>query len=363
MTKHFSGAGPQLDGWDAHFSYGRDQIYPGNNFEYHLKPFAAAIKARANQMMPYYAIPVGQGDEDVAFGFNKKMLTDLLRNKMGFKGVICSDWNIAQMRPWGVDSLKVTDRYIKSIDAGVDQFGGESHPENVVTIVNEGAIPESRIDESVRRILEIKFQMGLFDEPFLDIDTVDSIVGKPEFIEAGNLSQRKSQVLLKNEDKILPLKKGTKIFTVNIDSITASKYGEVVSTPEKAEVVLLKLVAPYEKDRKGILENIIHQGSLSYTEQEKAEILDLIEKKPSVISMYMERPAVVPEIIDKSNAFIAYFGASNEALLDVIFGEFTPQGKLPFELPSSLTAVENQKEDLPHDSENPIFNYGFGLSY
>lgn len=108
MTKHFSGGGPQLDGDDPHFAYGKDQAYPGDNFDYHVIPFTeGAFAANTAQIMPYYGIPVGQTDEDVAFAFNKSIITDLLRDSLGFDGVVCTDWGIivdnkmGEARAWG----------------------------------------------------------------------------------------------------------------------------------------------------------------------------------------------------------------------------------------------------------------------
>ncbi|GAG36244.1 unnamed protein product, partial [marine sediment metagenome] len=95
MTKHFSGGGPQLDGDDPHFAYGKDQAYPGGNFDYHVVPFTeGAFPAKTAQIMPYYGIPTGQTSEDVAFAFNKDIITVLLRDSLGFEGVICTDWGI-----------------------------------------------------------------------------------------------------------------------------------------------------------------------------------------------------------------------------------------------------------------------------
>ncbi len=82
-----------------------------------------------------------------------------------------------------------------------------------------------------------------------------------------------------------------------------------------------------------------------------------------MVDIYLDRPAVIPEIAAASKGLLANFGASDEALLDVIFGKVNPSAKLPFEMPSSMEAVRNQKEDVPYDSENPLFSFGFGLSY
>jgi beta-glucosidase-like glycosyl hydrolase len=94
MTKHFPGGGPQKDGEDAHFPYGREQVYPGDNFDYHLIPFEAAFAAGTAQIMPYYGMPVGTPLEAVGFGFNQQVITGLLRERYGFDGVVCTDWGL-----------------------------------------------------------------------------------------------------------------------------------------------------------------------------------------------------------------------------------------------------------------------------
>ncbi|MDO8754106.1 MAG: glycoside hydrolase family 3 N-terminal domain-containing protein, partial [Anaerolineales bacterium] len=268
MTKHFPGAGPQKDGEDAHFPYGREQVYLGGQFEYHLKPFEAAFRAGTAQIMPYYGMPVGLPLEKVGFGFNKDVITGLLREKYGFDGVVCTDWMLVNpvkvmgrelipAKAWGVEHLSVAGRIQKAIEAGVDQFGGEACPEVIVELVRSGRIKEERIDQSVRRLLRDKFRLGLFDNPYVDPDVAEQTVGKPEFRKVGELAQRKSIVLLKNDEGILPLKDGLKIYVENINPETASQYGRVVKNLADADVAILRLNAPYEK-RKGLLESYFH---------------------------------------------------------------------------------------------------------
>lgn len=373
MTKHFPGAGPQKDGEDAHFSYGKEQVYPGDNFDYHLKPFEAAFKAGTAQIMPYYGMPVDTPLEEVGFGFNKDVITGLLRGKYGFEGVVCTDWmllnplkimgrEVMPARAWGVENLSVAQRAQKIIEAGVDQFGGEACPEVIVQLVRDGKVSEARIDQSVRRLLRDKFRLGLFDNPYLDVNAAEKIVGQPEFRKVGELAQRKSIVLLKNEKQTLPLKGGHKIYVENIKPEAISQYGQVVSDIANADIAILRLNSPYEK-RKGLMEGFFHAGELDFKEPEKTRILNILNQVPTVVDIYLERPAVIPDIAEQSAALLANFGASDEAVLDVIFGKFAPQGKLPFELPSSMEAVRKQKEDMPHDSENPLFAFGHGLSY
>lgn len=373
MTKHFPGAGPQLNGEDAHFHYGKEQVYPGNNFDYHLKPFEAAFAAGTAQIMPYYGMPVGTPLEEVGFGYNQGVITGLLRGRYGFEGVVCTDWtllndmkmfgmNVMPARAWGVEKLSAAERAQKVLEAGADQFGGEACPEIIVQLVREGKVSEARIDESVRRLLRDKFRLGLFDDPYLDVDAAERIVGNPEFRKAGELAQRKSVVLLKNEQNTLPLKSGLKVYAENIQPAALAPYGEVVADVSKAEVAILRLSAPYEK-RKGFMERFFHAGDLDFKEPEKTRILNILKQVPTIVDIYLERPAVIPEIAEKSAALLGNFGASDAALLDIIFGQFNPQGKLPFEIPSSMEAVRQQKEDVPYDSENPLFKFGHGLSY
>jgi beta-glucosidase len=373
MTKHFPGAGPQKDGEDAHFAYGREQVYPGDNFDYHLKPFEAAFKAGTSQIMPYYGMPVETPLEEVGFGFNKDVITGLLRSKYGFEGVVCTDWGlltsmnilgreVMPARAWGVEHLSLTERVQKILEAGVDQFGGEACPEIIVQLVREGKVSEERIDQSIRRLLREKFRLGLFDHPYLDVDAAEKIVGQPEFRKAGELAQRKSIVLLKNEKGTLPLKSGLKIYIENIKPETLRQYGELVDDPSKADIAILRLNTPYEK-RHGMMEGFFHAGELDFKEPEKSRILNILNQVPTVVDIYLERPAVIPEIAEKSAALLGNFGANDNAVLDIIFGKFAPQGKLPFELPSSMDAVRKQKEDVPRDSENPLFPFGHGLNY
>ncbi|MFN8444428.1 MAG: glycoside hydrolase family 3 N-terminal domain-containing protein [Caldilineaceae bacterium] len=376
MTKHFPGGGPQKDGEDPHFPYGREQVYPGNNFDYHLIPFEAAFAAGTSQIMPYYGMPVGTQYEEVGFSYSKGIITDLLRKHYGFDGVVCSDWGLVTdrqvmgrtmfARAWGVEHLSRLERVKKIIDAGVDQFGGEECPELVVELVRSGQINEARIDESARRLLREKFRLGLFDSPYIDLDYALTTVGKPEFRAAGEQAQRKSLVLLKNGKKdtpLLPLQGRPKLYLERVNPEIAAQYGDVVDNIADADLAILRLVCPWEQRDGDFLERLFHAGDLDFKEPEKSRIRSILAQVPTIVDIYLDRPAVIPEIATESAALIANFGANDAALLDLIFGRCSPTGKLPFELPSSMEAVRQQKSDLPYDSENPTFPFGYGLSY
>ena len=372
MTKHFPGGGPQLDGEDPHFDYGREQVYPGNHFDYHLLPFEAAFRAGTAMIMPYYGMPIGTDYEPVGFSFSHGIITGLLREQYGFDGVVCTDWGlltdadlggmIFPARAWGVEHLTPAERAKKILDAGVDQFGGEACPEVIVELVQSGQVSEERIDISIRRLLRDKFRLGLFDNPYVDEVAAAHIAGNSAFRAAGELAQRKSIVLLKNSGA-LPLAERPKIYVENIKKEIAAGYGEVVEDPESADFAIVRLQAPYEPRHNHFLESFFHAGDLDYKEPEKSRILSILDSVPTIVDIYLDRPAVIPEIAESCAGLLANFGASDSAVLDVIFGRFKPAAKLPFELPSSMDAVRQQQPDVPHDSENPLFEYGFGLSY
>jgi len=378
MTKHFPGGGPQKDGEDPHFPEGKEQVYPGGRFDYHLIPFEAAFAAGTAQIMPYYGQPIGlPGIEEVGFGFNRDVLTGLLREKYGFDGVVCTDWGLItsahlpggevfEARAWGVEHLSREQRILKALNAGVDQFGGESCPEVIVELARTGQVSETRIDASVRRLLRDKFRLGLFDNPYLDVEAAERIAGAPAFRQAGELAQRKSIVLLKNgegaQGKALPLTGRPRIYVEGIAAEAAAVYGEVTPDIAQADCALLHLSAPFEK-RTGFLREHFHAGDLDFKGEELARILGILQCVPTIVAIHLDRPAVIPEIASQSAGLLSEFGASDEALLDVIFGRFAPVGKLPFELPSSMEAVRNQCPDAPHDSEKPVFAFGHGLTY
>jgi beta-glucosidase len=375
MTKHFSGGGPQKEGLDPHFQYQKGQVYPGKNFNYHLIPFEAAFKANTACIMPYYGIPTDQTSENVGFSYNKDIITKLLREKYKFDGVVCTDWGLVSdthmgaviwpARAWGVENLSEIERVKKIIDAGCDQFGGENCPQYIVQLVKEGKIKESRIDQSVRRLLRQKFILGLFDDPYIDVENATKIVGREDFKKLGEDTQRRSMTLLKNDLKLpLSVSNKLKIYVKNVDPKIASQYGIIVALPEQADIAIIRLNTPWVPlDTDNPFAKGFHHGDLDFKGKDLEDVLTLCKTVPTIVDIYLDRPAVFPEINSASKAVFGNYGASDAALLDVIFGNAKPEGKLPFELPSSMEAVKNQKEDVPYDSKDPLYAFGFGLHY
>jgi beta-glucosidase len=367
MTKHFPGGGPQLDGEDPHFAYGKDQVYPGGMFEYHMRVFEAAFEAGTAQIMPYYGRPVGTPLEEVGFGFNRDVVTGLLRERYGFDGVVCTDWGLVTdaslpdgsvfaAKCWGVEELGVEERLIKIVEAGCDQFGGEELPEVLVGLVRTGRITEARIDASARRLLRDKFRLGLFDDPYADPDEAGRTCGSPPFRAAGERAQRRSAVVISN-DGVLPLREGVRVYADGL------AYEAAARSPGEADVAIVRRNAPFEPRTNGMIESFFHAGDLNFKEPELSALLDLARTVPTVLVLHLERPAVIPELVEACAAVVAVFGASDEAVLDVLFGRVSPEGRLPFELPSSMNAVRAQLPDVPGDSPDPLFRFGHGLGF
>ena len=368
MVKHFPGGGPQENGLDAHLMSGENQVYPGKMFDYHLEPFIEAINNNLKVIMPYYGIAVDQSNENIAIGFNRYLLNDLLREKLNYDGVICSDWGIITGRHWGVTNLTIPERYIKAINAGIDQFGGEMHPEIVVQLVKENKIDESRIDRSARRILKNKFELGLFDDPFVDIESVDKLINTQITQKLALDAQRKSVVMLKNSN-LLPLTEETKIYVDGMEF----KDSDInkVNTIEEADVILMYLHTVFNGNQEPgtdrlfdrFLSNLFPNTDLRFNNQVIKRASEYSQVKPLILVVDLNRPAILSELNDLSDALIGTFGVNDEVIHEIINGKTNPSGKLPFELPSSMSEVEEQLEDVPDDTANPLYEYGYGLSF
>lgn len=270
MVKHWPSGGPEEGGRDGHFAYGKFAVYPGNNFQTHLKTFIeGAFKLnggtkKAAAVMPYYTISYNQdkkNGENVGNGFSKYIVTDLLRNKYGYDGVVCTDWMITANegpapdvfmgKSWGVEKLSIAERHYKVLMAGVDQFGGNNDAKPVLEAYQMGVkefgepFMRKRFEESAVRLLLNIFRVGLFENPYLDPQTSNSIVGKPEFMKAGYDAQLKSIVLLKNQNNTLPIATGkTAYIPKRITPAGINFFG--MPSPERVEYpVNLELVKKY----------------------------------------------------------------------------------------------------------------------
>ncbi len=290
MVKHFPGGGTCEGGRDAHYGYGKYAVYPGRNDKEHLRPFtegAFALDGRtgkASAVMPYYTISYGLDQkygENVGNSYSKYLIQDLLREELGYEGVVCTDWGITHDigeaeetfagKCWGVEHLTEAQRHCKALEAGVDQFGGNNKVAPVMEAYRmlcekygtEAA--DARFRRSAYRLLLNIFRTGLFENPYLDLEKSLQTVGCPAYTKKGYESQLKSVTLLKNRDKTLPLKEGIKVYIPDrfirshmsfmstptgdqtitpVGKRAAAQYFTVVDTPEEADAAVCFIESP-----------------------------------------------------------------------------------------------------------------------
>ena len=357
----------------------------------HLPPFQKAIEEGVATFMAAY-----NTWNDLKCHANKFLLTDLLKDELGFEGFVVSDWAAIEEIPGDYKSDIIT-----SINAGIDmvmvpgavKFGNESY-ENFLKLfkesVDEGLIPLERIDDAVRRILMIKKQSGLFERPFSD-QSLLTYIGSQNHRQIAREAVQKSMVLLKNENDMLPLpKSGKKIIVAGrgADNIgmqsggwTISWQGEMGNTTDGTTILEAirsavndETSVEYSVDGKGVTGDVavVVIGEKPYAEMEgdskdlkiAKEDLDVISRFsdkniPVVVVLLSGRPMIVTEELDEWDGFIAAWlpGTEGAGVADVLFGDYNPTGKLSFSWPKNMDQFPiNPKDDH-------LYKFGFGLSY
>jgi beta-glucosidase len=247
------------------------------------------------------------------------------------------------------------------LKAGADQFGGEECVEILLDLIVEGRVTEARIDESARRLLAVKFRLGLFDDPYVDEDAAADTVGRQDFREAGYAAQAESVTVLANVDGRLPLSQGLRIYAEGLSAETVAKHGTLVDRPADADVAIVRLNAPFEPRSDLFLESWFHQGSLDFPPGLVARLARIAADCPLVLDVGLDRPAVLTPLLPFASAVVGSYGSSDDALLDALTGTITPVGRLPFDLPRSMDQVRAHAEDVP-GYDVPLFPFGHGLA-
>lgn len=382
VVKHWVGYGAAKDGWDGHNYYGRYATVTKATLGEHIKPFLGAFEAQVAAVMPTYSILESVTEEKVGAGFSKELLHDMLRGRYGFKGVVLSDWGItgdcmeqcqngmpAGQRPgpgqiamsWGVMELSRAERFAKSINAGVDQVGGTDDVAALMDAAKSGKLTEARMREASERLLEQKFAIGLFDNPYVETAAAAKVVGDPASRKAGEEAQQAAMVELENR---LTVKAGARVWLFGVKADVARTQGfTVVDTPEQAEVSIIRATTPFETLHPGyFFGSRQHEGRLNFQPGDAAYdavVRSNAAKVPVVMSVYLDRPAILTEVKDKVAALYGDFGVNDEGLLRVVLGKSKAMGRLPFELPSSMEAVQAQRSDVAHDSARPLYRIGY----
>jgi len=381
--------------------------------------------------MPYYTISDGQdtknGDK-VGNGFNKYLITDLLRGEYGFDGVVCTDWGITrdvsavdlfEGKSWGVEAMTEAERHYKVIEAGVDQFGGNNDMGPILEAYKIGVAEHGeeymrqRFETSAVRLLMNIFRVGLFENPYLDIEETENIVGNAAFMKAGFDAQLRSIIMLKNEDNSLPLKAKQKVYVpqryiaasrnwfgretpeklehpFNMEVVT--KYFEVVEEPLEADFALVGITSPnagvgynredLAKGGNGYVPISLQYGpytainaretslaggspledftNRSYKGKSVTAInttdMNLVNdtkskmgNKPVIVVINISKPMVFSEIEKNASSILIHMGVQDQALMEIITGKAEPSALLPFQMPLDMKTVEEQFEDVPRD--------------
>lgn len=462
MVKHWPGGGAEEGGRDAHWAFGKYAVFPGNNLNKHIEPFTDGAfrlngkTQKASAVMPYYTISYNQAKDgsNYANGFSKYIITDLLREKYGYDGVVCTDWSITDNegdtpdqfrgKPWGAEHLSIAERHYIALMAGVDQFGGNKEIAPIIEAYNIGVkehgtdFMRKRFEQSAVRLLRNIFQLGLFENPYLDPAESAKVVGNPEFMKVGYDAQLKSVVMLKNKDRVLPVRDRKTVFISKnyypsvkdwwgnwsdptleypVDIELVKKYYNVTDNPQKADFALVFVSSPYSNhdgggydinDRKAggngyvpislqygtyiaddareqsiaagdrVIDPTINNRSYKGKSVTVSNTMDLstiltvknrMGDKPVIVVANLSRPMVFNEFESRVDAIVVRFGIGEQAVLDIISGKAEPSGLLPLQMPTNMSTVEKQQEDISfdmechRDSEGNAYDFAYGLNW
>jgi beta-glucosidase len=241
------------------------------------------------------------------------------------------------------------------------------------------------VDAAAKRALKPVFQLGLFENPYVDPENARTVVASAEFLAAGYAAQQKAVVLLKNADELMPAAAGKRIYVDGIDKAVAAQYGTVVDDPKGADLAILRVASPATTYPYGgafaggggsrgaaapsPMPPLPTYGiTLAYGNASNFAVLDTIKKiaatgTKTVVVVNMDKPAILTEFIENVAAVYGAFGPGDAALMDVLFGKAKVTGKLPFDVPTDMPSVMANAADVPFDIVDPMFKFGFGLSY
>ena len=451
MAKHWPGGGPCEAGRDAHYAFGKFAVHPGGEAATHLKPFTEGVfrlegpTGKTASIMPYYTVTWGMDPSggNVGNSYSKFIIQDMLREQAGFEGVVCTDWGITGdpdpemdsfgSRCFGAENMTEAERHLRILENGVDQFGGNNNIVPILEAYRLGCMKYgeaamlARFRRSGARLLVGSFRCGLFENPYLDPEESQRIVGCKAHCDAGFKAQIRSLVLVKNQG-ILPIRDRKKVYIPGrsveerksffrtripamampgADRNVVEKFYEWAETPEEADFALVCIDSPLTDcgytGEKGYIPislqyrpytantaraESIGQGDFREMENPNRSYrgktccpanesdLDLVLNtrkamgdKPVVVSVRMQNPCVLAELETAADAILVDFGVQQEALLTVISGGAEPSGLLPVQLPRDMETVEAHCEDKPLDlapyvdSAGNAYDFGFGLNW
>ena len=398
--KHFPGAGPQMDGKDT-----SPIVSDEETLQIHLQPYYAAIEVNVGSVMPYYSVPLALDMENSAIG-SKAALQDLLREQMGFEGIIQTDWGMIWAIQEGLGTMtgeEVSDEeaiIIGVTQSRVDGIGGESIRliDQMEELTAEGKIDEDILTAAATRIVKAKFELGVFENPYCDVDYAVSFVGNEEHTAVNLEAAEKAMTLLKN-DGVLPLtqdagqnilvcgpraddmaslvggwsseQEGLTIaaaiaaYAGDSDTVTyiADDVVAIAEAAKDADVVIVSVGEPsYQHDPPWGYDTL----EITSSQQEILETVKANTNGQIITVVTGGRPYILTWCDENTNAILeAYYPGQQGgiAIAETIFGLNNPTGKTPMQFPRDMDSVNEQASDVSFDLENPLYDYGWGLSY
>lgn len=424
-VKHFPGGGARENGFDPHYKQGQWNVYQteGSLQKYHLPGFAVAIDKNAASIMPYYAKPAAdkskpQVDLDgnpvdmtpVGFAFNKFFIEELLRNRMGFKGYVNSDSGIIGKMAWGVEELDEAERTALALNSGVDIISGSlsiaeakeayERGQNGYYTTDGNKVPEGYtieevtltdevLTKAVERTLKEMFELGIMDNPYRDGAKAVEVVKTQKHWDNAYEVHRKSVVLLKNEEDILPLTaeklEGKKVYvegfkkkaeeaeklTENLRKQLSEELSLTLTEDYKEADYAILFVNPSSGDyfnaTPGYLEldicdkkavvNVDEEGCPTEETHEETTLANADKIRDIYVTVSENGGKVISNInftlawmvgnVEKySHALLAGFDTYPSATMDVILGRFSPVGKMPITLPKDDSVIEVNKDGV-----------------
>lgn len=373
-VKHFPGSGGQTDGVD-----GTPLTIQEDSIDLHLAGFRAAIEAGVAAVMPYgySTVPYLGGDAvENSADQSAAVMTDLLRGELGYTGLIQTDWGL---------------NFVGATNAGADILGGAGVRSTRQLV--EG-VDEERLTDACRRILIAKFQLGIFENPYVDEENAAQVLGSQEHRAVAKEAAARSFTLLKYENAS-PLA-GQKLVVAGTlaEDVRALNSGWTAKDPvELAGTTILEAfqnkagsenvtyipdASQVPADLSGTTAVVVigeasgtHEpawgtDTLEFPQEQVDLVKALKDAGANVVEVVlMNRAYVMTDMVDMADSVLLAYRpgvtCGAEAIAEALFGETAITGKTPFQIPRTMEQVLNQREDLPKDIQDPLFEYGFGI--
>lgn len=400
--KHFPGGGAREKGKDPHFKEGQYNIYPtaGSLLKYHIPPFKAAIEAEATSIMPYYAYPSNKSAdqglplfreneqfEEVAFALNEAFINGYLRDELNFLGYVNSDTSAVVDRAWGAQDLSIEERFAKALNAGTNIFSGVPNPKPMINAVNQGLVKEETINRSVEYLLTEMMNLGLFENPYVDPTEALAIANDEESQKIADDAHRRSIVLLRNDNNLLPLKddaiSNVRLYVEMFPGGENGKNTEELKQKIRNHDPTISIVNNVEEATHAFVwvypEQDLFKNNPTITigpetgVEQVNRIVEIQQKVPTITAINFANAWLINEIEPNAVAVVGTFGTKAEAVVEMIRGKFNPVGRLPITIPASQDAVDKEAGDVPGFDEAPTYPYqdkagnkylyNFGLSF